>query len=238
MIDLCRSHERCHQQRGDKEVWSTFSLREPGASSGGGFGVLATLDERSLPPRATSPQPPRHGDIVTYVREGALAFANKKGHTGIIRAGEFQRRTAMGRHSHRETNASHAASAHVFQLGFVRSPAELEPSLEQKRFSVADRREGLCVVASPNGRQGSLHIHQDAVVYAAMLRAGQHVVHELLDERSVWLHVVQGELTLQNAVLTTGDGAGVTAERAVALTARADSEILLVDVVEVHERAG
>ena len=106
----------------------------------------------------------------------------------------------------------------------------LEPGYEQKRFSAAERRAGLCVVASPDARRGSLRIHQDALIYSAMLDPGQHVVHELSPGRRAWLHLVQGEAVLGDIVLTTGDGAGFAAERAVSLTAQEETEILLIDL--------
>ena len=114
--------------------------------------------------------------------------------------------------------------------GLRPAQAGLDPGHEQKRFSTADRRGELCVVASPDGRRGSLRIHQDALLYSAMLGRGKHVVHELREGRSAWLHLVEGEVTLGDLVLSSGDGAGLTAERAVSLTAREETEILLIDL--------
>jgi hypothetical protein len=138
---------------------------------------------------------------------------------------------------HSETNASRTDSAHVFQIWLRPSEAGLPPSHEQKRFSAAERRGVLCVVASPDGRRGSLRIHQDALMCSALLDPGQHVVHELSYGRSAWLHVVRGEVTLGDTVLAAGDGAGVSAERAVSLTAREESEILLFDLGEELPRS-
>jgi redox-sensitive bicupin YhaK (pirin superfamily) len=112
----------------------------------------------------------------------------------------------------------------------LRSSAELEFEREQTRFSAAQRRGGLCVIASPDAQRGSLRLHQDARIYSALLERGQHVVHELLPGRGAWLHLVHGELQLADLLLTTGDGAAITEERAVSLTASAETEILLVDL--------
>jgi hypothetical protein len=131
---------------------------------------------------------------------------------------------------HSETNASRTDWAHVFQIGLRPWEAGIDSSHEQKRFSAAQRRGGLCVVASPDARKGSLRIHQDALMYSALLDPGQHVVHELSQGRRAWLHLVHGEVILGDVVLTAGDGAGFTGERAVSLTAREDAEILLVDL--------
>lgn len=197
--------------------------------------MLETLDENRLPPRADVPRHARdEAEIVTYVREGTVAYEDSMGHAGVIHAGEFQRMTSALGARHSEANASRADWAHVFQIRLRHSASELEPGREQKRFSAAERRGGLCVVASPDARRGSLRLHQDTRMYSALLEPGQHVVHELSPERAAWLHVVQGEVTLGDLVLTAGDGAGVTTERAVSLTARENSEILLFDVADAQ----
>jgi redox-sensitive bicupin YhaK (pirin superfamily) len=129
----------------------------------------------------------------------------------------------------------------VFQLGLGPLPPGVEASHEQRRFSTAQRRGGLCVVASPDRRNDSLRLGQDVLMFSALLDPGQHVVHELASARSAWLHVVHGEATLDGLVLTSGDGAGFAAERAVSLTAREETEILLVDLggqPPVAQRAG
>jgi redox-sensitive bicupin YhaK (pirin superfamily) len=230
MITLRRADERRHERRRKQDVWHTFGPDRAGAL-GAGFGALELLDEERRPPGADVPRHPRRdAEIVTYVREGALAHEDSLGRSGVIHAGEFQRMTAGRGVRHSETNASRTDSAHVFRIWLRPSEAELEPSHEQKRFSAAERRGGLCVIASPDARRGSLRVHQDALVYSALLDAGQHVIHELSQGRSAWLHLVQGEATLGDTVLTTGDGAGVAAEPAVSLTAREETEILLVDL--------
>ena len=233
MITLRRDRERHHVRRGGPDVWLTFCAENRADPLADGFGALETLDEDRLPPGAGIPLYPSHDtEIVTYVLEGALAHQDSTGCSGVIHAGEFQRMTTGRGIRHSEANASRYGCAHVFHIWLRPSEAGLAPSQEQKRFSAAQRRGMLCVVASPDGRKGSLRIHQDALVYSAMLDPGQHLVHELLPERTAWLHVVRGEATLGDVVLTTGDGAGVTAERAVSLTAREATEILLCDLRE------
>jgi redox-sensitive bicupin YhaK (pirin superfamily) len=169
------------------------------------------------------------------VREGALAYEDSKGRSVVVCAGEFQRMTpGRGIRSH-ETNASRTDWTHVFQIGLSSSRSGFEPGHEQKRFSAAERRGVLCVVASPDARVGSLRVHQDARIYSSLLDAGQHLVHELSPGRSAWLHVVHGEVTLGDTILTAGDGAGIKGERAVSITAQEESEIMLIDL---GERAG
>jgi len=231
VITLRRSKERHHDRRRKQEGWLTFWPQDLADPLAGGFATMETLNEDRLPPGAGLPRHPHHDvEIVTYARAGALAYEDSMGCSGVVQAGEFQRMTAGRGIRHNEMNLSRTDGVHVFQIGLRSRQVGLEPGYEQKRFSAAERRGGLCVVASPDARGGSLRIHQDALVYSAMLESGQHLVHELSQGRRAWLHVVEGEVTLDDVVLTTGDGAGFTAERAVSLTAREESEILLLDL--------
>jgi quercetin 2,3-dioxygenase len=231
MITLRRTGERHRVQRRGRKTWLSFyPLNHPGPFSHG-FGALEVLDEDQLAPGASIPRrPDRDADIITYVRAGSLAYEDSAGQSGVIQAGEFRRTTAGRGERHTETNASRTDSAHVFQAWLRPSQTGLTPSREHKRFSAGDRRAGLCVVASPDARRGSLQIHVDAQLYSAMLASGTHIVHELAQGRSAWLHVVEGEITLGDVVLSTGDGAGFTGERVVSLTAREESEILVLDL--------
>jgi redox-sensitive bicupin YhaK (pirin superfamily) len=239
MITPRRTKERRHDQRRTREAWHTFYPEDTADPLAGGFGSLELLNEDRLPPGADLP---RHlngdAEIVTYVRQGALAQQDSMGSSGVIRAGEFQRLSAGRGLRHTETNASRTDWAQVFQLWLRPSEADLEPSHEQRLFSAGERRGDLCVVASPDGRRGSLRIHQDALIYSAMLDPGQHVIHELSQGRTAWLHLVEGEATVGDIVLTAGDSVGVTAERAVSLTARKETEILLLDLGEHSKNGG
>jgi redox-sensitive bicupin YhaK (pirin superfamily) len=230
VIAVRRSADRRYDRRGKREAWLTFYPQDGADSLADGFGILEFLDEERLPPGAAVPLRPRHdGEIFTYVHEGALAYEDSMGRSGIIRAGEFQRMTAARGVRHSESNASRTDSAHVFRIWLRPKEAGREPGYEQKRFTAAERRDRLCLVASPDARRGSLRIHQDVLIHSALLEPGQHVVHEIWHGRSAWIHVVQGEVTLGDIVLATGDAAGVTGERAVSLTARETASILLLD---------
>jgi redox-sensitive bicupin YhaK (pirin superfamily) len=233
MIRLHRTQDRCRDGRKRAEEWLSFPRADAPGPFAGGFGALESLSEAHLEPGASIPTKPRHdSEIVTYVLEGALSYEDSLGHSGVIQAGEFQRATTGRRIRYRETNVSRVDKAHIFQLWLRPGATGLEPlqEQEQKRFSVAERRDRLCVVASEDARNASLRLHEDATLYSALLARGQHVVHELSPGRSAWLHVVRGELSLGETLLTTGDGAGFTDERVLSLTAREPSEILLLDL--------
>lgn len=237
MITLRRADERRFERHGKQEVWRTFDAAAAADPLGSGFGALEGLHELRLQPgakQARRPAAAHEGEIVTYVREGALAYEDSLGRSGVIQAGEFQRLTAGRGLRHHEANASRSDSAQVLQL-CLRPGAGAATRVgghEHRRFSAAERRGELCVVASPDARRGSLRLDLNAVLCSALLDRGQHVAHELVPGRGAWLHLVAGEVTLGDTVLTAGDGAGVTGERAVSLTARAASEILLLDVDE------
>jgi redox-sensitive bicupin YhaK (pirin superfamily) len=233
MISLRLSAERHHDRRLRREVWRTFAPVDRVDRLAARFRTLEAFDESRLPPRADVPRRiGGEGEIVTYVREGTVAYEDSMGHAGMIHAGEFQRMIATHGGRYSESNASRVDWAHVFQIRLRRARPELEPGREQRRFSVAERRGGLCVVASPDARAGSLRLAQETSIYSALLEPGQHIVHELAPAHDAWLHVVTGEVALDDFVLATGDGAGVVGERAVSLTARAGTEILLFDLAE------
>jgi quercetin 2,3-dioxygenase len=232
MVILRRAGERRHERGNKREAWLTFYARDlAGHALAAGFESLERLEEWRLGVGAGVPRRDhQEAEIITYVREGELAHEDSSGRLGVIHTGEFQLMTAGRGLRDSKTNASRTDGAHAFMMWFSPSEAELEPSYEQKRFSAAERRGRLLVVASPDARRGSLRIHQDALTYSALLDRGQHVVHELQKGRSAWVHVIEGEVAVGDLVLTTGDGVGVTAERAVSLTARQSTEILLFDL--------
>jgi hypothetical protein len=169
-------------------------------------------------------------EMVTYVYKGAVSQEDTAGNSGVIHAGEFQRMSTGHRICHKETNASRSDWAHVFRISLRPSEVGLDRAQEQKRFTAAQRRNELCVVGSSDGRKGSLRIDQDALVCSSIVDPGHHLVHELLPGRSAWLHILYGEATLNDIVLTLGDGVGVTGEPSVSLTAQENTEILLVDL--------
>jgi hypothetical protein len=231
MLTLRRGIQRRQKRHREQVVWLTFYPQDGPIRLADGFGALVILDEGLLPPGPGVLLGARgDAEMVTYVREGALGYRDSTGRSGVLLAGEFQW-AACGRGvRHRQSNASRISWTRVFRIGLDPCDTGLERGDERKRFSLADRRGRLCVVASSDGRDGSLRLHQDALIYSALLHPGQHVVHELLQGRRAWLHLVQGDATLGDVALSTGDGAGITAERAISLTAWAETEILLFDL--------
>lgn len=228
---LRRAKERRHERSGKQEVWLTFDAQADAAPLAQGFNSLQVLNECRLPPgRGSPPHPHRDVEIITYVVEGALAYDDSLGRSDVLNAGEFRRMTAGRGVSCTETNPSRTEWARVFQLWLRSRDAGLQPGHEQKRFSAAERRGRLCLIASPDARLGSLHLCEDALVYSALLERGHHIVHDLALGRAAWIQLVAGQVTLGDTVLFAGDGAGVSGERPVSFTAREETEILLVDL--------
>jgi redox-sensitive bicupin YhaK (pirin superfamily) len=233
MITLRRATERRHVQRGNQDSWLTFFPGGGHDSRAVAFGVLDTFDELQLPPGGSSGfHRLADAEILTYVCTGTLALEDSGGRSGLIQAGEFQRMTTRHRTSHNETNASRTDCVRVFRIALRHSPSDLGANRvhEQRRFTAAQRRNVLCVVASRDGRKGSLRFHQDALIYSSLFDPGHHLVYELLPGRSAWLHIVYGQATLKDISLTQGDGVGITIEPSVSLTIQDNTEILLVDL--------
>jgi redox-sensitive bicupin YhaK (pirin superfamily) len=235
MIRLQRNTERLHVQGQKHEIWHTFLPRHLGPFADG-FGLLTTLDEIRIPPNGLFP--PYEGgaaEIITYIYRGSLAQRDSTGRSGALQAGEVQYVAISRRIRFKEANASKTNWAHVIRVSLQPLADVLDAEHEQKRFGSAQRHNTLCVVASPDGRKGSLRIRQDAVVCCSVLDRGHHLVHELLPGRSVWLHVICGEVTLLDTLLAQGDGMGVTDEASVSFTAGKNAEVVLVDLGPVPE---
>lgn len=239
MITIRKSEDRLKERVGLQQIWHTFrpdalaeNLDVPAGSAPEGFGLLENLQESKIEPLGfLLRHAGRDAVILTYVQQGALIWEDSLGGSGLVRTGEFWRMTSGRGVIYREANASRTHPVRVVQLWLSPKRFNLETSHEQKRFSVAERRGALCVVAGPDGRDESLSIHQDATVSSALLDAGTHIAHALEPGRSAWLHILDGEVALGDRILSAGDGAGFTDEIVVSFGARTrDTEILLVDL--------
>ncbi len=235
MITVRKNHVRHRQVFRGRTVWLTFYPRDPANLRADAFGALTSFSESQLRPGANAPRHLHHKtEVLTYVRQGVLAYEDSADRVGRIQAGEIQCLTAAQTVRRRERNASPKHPAQVFQIWLSLPRTQLEPDREQECFGIGQRRRGLCLVASPDARSGSLGIHPDAFVYSARFDSGKKLVHELEPGRCAWLHMVEGEATLGGVQLRTGDGAGITSERVVSLTAQKEAEILLIDVLDPH----
>jgi len=177
---------------------------------------------------------PTHGhrnmEIVTYILQGALEHRDSMGNGSIIRPGDAQRMSAGTGVRHSEANPSPDTLVHLLQIWILPDEENLLPEYEEKKFSDDEKRNKLRLIVSPGAEDGSVRIHQDAKIYASLLDEGQEVVHALENGRSAWLQVAAGSVTLNDVALQQGDGAAVTEESDVRISARDPAEVLLFDL--------
>ncbi len=225
------ANERGHADHGWLDTWHTFSFSDYYDPRFMGFRALRVINEDFVAPGRGFPT---HGhrdmEIITYVLEGALQHRDSLGTGSVIRPGDVQRMSAGTGVRHSEANPSTTEPVHLLQIWIEPAKAGIEPGYEQKAFADEDKRGRLRLVASPDGAEGSVTIHQDARVYATLLGAGQPVVHPLAPGRHAWVHVARGELTLNGERLAAGDGAAIDAEASVTLVGEQDAEALLFDL--------
>lgn len=198
-----------------------------------GFGPLRVINEDWIRPGAGFPT---HGhrdmEIITYVIEGALAHKDSTGSGSVIRPGDVQHMSAGTGIRHSEFNASGTEPAHLLQIWIMPDETGIDPGYAEKHFDFDLARGALQLVASKNGRDGSLPIHQDADLYAARLDAGASLTHSPKPRRKIWIQVVAGTLLVNDIPASTGDGLALSGETQVRLSAETDAEILLFDMTD------
>jgi hypothetical protein len=227
MIELRRSDERGHFDHGWLNTYHTFSFADYYDPAQMGFRSLRVINEdRVLPGEGFGTHPHRDMEIITYVLSGALAHKDSAGGEGVLRPGEVQHMTAGSGIRHSEFNASQTEPVHFLQIWLLPEKTGLKPGHDQRWFGI----DGLRLVASHDGRDSSLRVHQDVDLYAARLKAGQTVTHSLAPKRHAWLQVVRGALTLNGTELHAGDGAAVRDEQRLEIRATEAAEFLLFDL--------
>jgi len=231
MITVLPSSKRFHSEAGWLDSRHTFSFADHYDPERLGFRSLRVInDDRVEPARGFGSHSHRDMEIITYVLEGELAHKDSMGNGSVIRPGDVQRMSAGTGVVHSESNPSRSVPVHFLQIWIVPDRPGHSPGYEQKAFSEADRRGKLRLVASPDGRDGSVSIHQDASVYAGLLEPGERAAHPLRPGRHSWVHVARGSIDLNGQTLREGDGAAVSDEERLDLTAKDNSEVLLFDL--------
>jgi len=232
MIEVRRSEERGHARHGWLESFHTFSFAWYHDPAHMGFRSLRVINEdRVEPGEGFGSHSHRDMEIVSYVVDGALEHADSMGSGSVIRPGDVQLMRAGTGVTHSEYNPSKVEPVHFLQIWILPGQEGLEPAYEQLHFAPAERAGRLRVVASPDGRDGSLRLAQDAVVLASLLAPGESVRHTLAPGRGAWVQVVRGDLHLGEHALRAGDGAAVEGERELLLEGRREpSELLLFDL--------
>ncbi len=231
MITLRKSNERGHANYGWLDTHHTFSFNTYYDPAHMQFRDLRVINEdRVTPGRGFGTHPHEEMEIVTYVLEGALEHKDSMGTGSIIRPGDVQRMSAGTGITHSEFNPSRSEPVHFLQIWILPQELGLDPSYEQKTFPDDKKRGRLLLLASQQGRDGSLTIHQDVDLYASMLGTGDSVMHTLPPARYAWLQVVRGAVSLNGETLRAGDGAALSKEPSLEVRANEPSEFLLFDL--------
>jgi quercetin 2,3-dioxygenase len=227
---------RPSDQRGSSKLtWldsrHTFSFGDYYDPQNMGFSDLRVINEDRVDADAGFPtHSHRDMEIITYVLEGALAHKDSTGTSSVIWEGEVQRMSAGTGISHSEYNASETVPVHFLQIWIIPNETGLNPGYEQRSFDLQEKRGSWVLVAAQDARDGSVKIHQDAALYLASLPKAGCLDYSLEPGRKAWLQVARGAVTLNSKPLNAGDGAAITNEENLDVSAIDDAEILLFDL--------
>jgi hypothetical protein len=231
MIAARRSEERGHARHGWLESYHTFSFAGYQDPKQMGFRDLRVINEDFVEPgKGFASHSHRDMEILTWVLSGALAHRDSLGNGSVIRPGDVQRMSAGTGVTHSEFNHSEQDLVHLLQIWILPEREAFPPSYEQRHFDAESRRGRLRLIASRDAREGSVAIHQDADVFAALLERGESLKHAIRPGRHLWLQVARGSVDANGTRLEAGDGAALSQEPLLELAARDTSELLVFDL--------
>lgn len=231
MIKIVRSDDRGTADHGWLKARHTFSFADYYNPALMGFGSLRVINEDRIEPgKGFGTHPHKDMEIVTYIIDGALEHKDSMGNGSVIRAGDVQRMTAGTGVRHSEFNHSSEAEVHLLQIWILPEQNSLPPGYEEQHFSRETKLNQWRLIASRDGRDTSLLIHQDLDLRASIVETGTSLDHEFAEGRSGFLQVVSGSVDANGESLAAGDGAMITDEAALHLNASAEAELLLFDI--------
>ncbi len=231
MIAIRKSIDRGHADHGWLNTYHTFSFAGYYDPKHMGFRDLRVINEDRVQPGLGFPtHPHRDMEIISYVLEGALEHRDSMGNGSVIRPGEVQRMSAGTGITHSEFNHSKDELVHFYQIWILPKKEGVTPSYEQKYFPDEEKKKTLRLIASSDGRGGSVTIHQDANLYATSLDTGEDIVYSIPTGRHVWVQVARGKILVNGHMLVQGDGAAVSEEDQLMITGLEKAEVLLFDL--------
>jgi hypothetical protein len=231
MITLRKSSERGHANHGWLDSHFSFSFAEYHDPRHMGFGALRVInDDRVQPGRGFGTHGHRDMEIITYILEGALEHKDSMGNGSVIRVGDVQRMSAGRGVQHSEFNPSQSEVVHLLQIWIEPNVTGIEPGYEEKHFDAASKRGRLRLIASSDGREGSVTIHQDAAVYAGLFDGAERVSHALAAGRKAYVHVARGQVTVNGQGLAAGDALKASGESGIVIERGSAAEVLLFDL--------
>lgn len=231
MLTVRHADDRGHADHGWLNSYHTFSFADYHDPQEMGFGPLRVINEdRVQPGMGFGTHGHRDMEILSYVLEGALSHKDSMGTGSVIRPGDVQRMSAGTGVMHSEFNTSPDELVHFLQIWILPKFTGVRPSYEQKFFAPEEKRGRLRVVASFDGREGSVTLNQDALIYATALEGEERVTLELAPGRRAYVHVATGKMQVHGRQLAAGDGAKISAESTIVLRAAGGGEALLFDL--------
>ena len=230
MQEIRKSKDRGYADHGWLRSFHTFSFADYYDPGHMGFGPLRVINEdRINPDKGFGTHGHRDMEIISYVLDGELAHKDSMGNGSSIVPGDVQRMSAGSGVRHSEFN--HAKSVtHFLQIWIEPNELGIEPGYEQKHFDAASKRGQLRLIASSDARDGSVKIHQDASLYAALVDGAEKVTHALAAGRRAYVHVARGKVTVNGAPLEAGDAMKISSSGPVVLEQGAGAEVLLFDL--------
>lgn len=230
MMTLRKANERGHADHGWLDTWHTFSFAGYYDPAHMGFRSLRVInDDKVAPGAGFGTHPHRDMEIITYILRGELEHKDSMGNGRIIKTGEVQYMAAGTGVQHSEFNPSTQSDVHLLQIWIQPDHKGAKPNYSEKSFArAASGRWHL--VTSKTGRDGSIPINQDAELLLAKLQPGQKLGHELRPGRHAWVHVAEGDVSVNGHNLRSGDALALSDESRVELSASRDSQVLLFDL--------
>ena len=230
-MEIRRSAERGHAQHGWLDSFHSFSFADYYDPEHMGFGPLRVINEdRVQPGQGFGTHGHRDMEIISYVLEGGLAHRDSMGNGSTLKPGDVQRMSAGTGVRHSEYNASDQEPVHFLQIWIEPAERNIEPSYQETHFDAGSKRGKLRLIASGDGRDGSVRIHQDASVYAALLDGAEKAEFQQRKGRRTYVHVVRGKVTVGGQPLAAGDALKSVGESRIVLEAGSDAEVLLFDL--------
>jgi len=231
MLQVLKNSQRGAADHGWLQSNHSFSFGHYHNPNEMGFGPLLVINEdRVQPSRGFGTHGHDNMEIISYVLSGALEHKDSMGNGSVIRYGDVQRMSAGTGVLHSEFNHSSTERVHFLQIWIKPDVTGIEPGYEEKHFDTTSKTGSLRLIASPDGRDGSVLIHQDANVFASILNADDQVKYELASGRTAYVHLIRGQAEVSGIRLDTGDALKISEESMIEFKHATDAELLLFDL--------